>query len=1416
MALAKCHLPAPTYPPFSKLRPATAWSPLRELPLQVAAPAAHSPSPRRQAWTGELRDQPTDGHEEQIEAVNHLVPPIPGSHPTRHSSEEEDDDVIFVPPTALGMAAPESPSDASPAGEQHCAVRTADPSPSEERRAASARLAELLGTAADFVAKLDVREPSTEELGPGPSDRPPFPNTCQPRSRDIPALHRRLPFMRKFTAAGGDWEVFKRHFSTSCTLAGWTAEEDLKAAFPKMEAAGIDSLVMDRLLGLAKELNVALPASEENDPTSLVIARCIQSHLGLKKRSGLVACAAPADGREPSEGESAPVCAAVARGGGCYTVCVMSGTDEYRNISEKETKKTISYCVADTVRNLQLSHVTSGKHVTSDEDDANKLCCALEATFMHGLKDKYLRSDAPSDKRVRWNNRTSGGLPEPVFWSLLKSITHRNVLAELNSLKFINTDIGRCRAWLRLALNDSLIECYVTSLLREKATLADAYHPSAFLMDPEETTIFLSYLQGTASLTFTLSYKSSVLNEWTTTPLALAGLLPHSISSNLDSMDRRPSMSSVASSSSDGSSIASTTTTTPQENRLHPEQYSWQGGTQESLGARMVMQGTLLAPANVTVDGMDGTQSTHNDTLKFSIDCEVKGVRSALSSAADVNGLGPCSNLPKGSGVAPSFSEKLSLHPSGLECKSLPPDDMTGSSCSTPLTDGVNSHASPASSGTPSDEVSPALEAMEDPFTLNVRFVTNANSTALINAGPLNLQAMFPSDGVRGASASWNGALLRTPGIATAPSGLSVDDDEVTPETPSRVDDAISRRRSSGRDLFGSEEDIYTLSTGGREATSETGGSLHPVVGRQERAASSACPDTEHASMSSSAPCSSLSNIVVVHKRKTGVYNPFQNILKMGNLEKRTGTILLWKEYHCVLAPMSLQLFNPGSEVHGKPKEVYMVAHCQASSPLARVKVGGGNRCCLELTYSGTRIHLRAPSEEQADDWVERLQEAITAMQFLPADDNDTTIQGPQNHCTSGPPHPEPTVDESCLVQPLLHGVLKVQQIQQEETAGTGHAWKSFYFTLDKDTLCRYAMSDRNGAPVRTHGTRELRDVERKRGAPRRFSIVLGSDTLHLRAVSEMEARLWVYTLRRVQGQQTGSGEHGSKSPERAWGRNGEGEEEGTTITSSFLNLLTELPAEKGLDAQNCKCAGCGREIGFCYGKAKVCSYSRRYYCVHCHADDLVLIPGRVLHNWDVSLQKVAKQAKEFLEYIAEEPLLDVSEVNPKLYKHVAELASLRTMRQQLKSLRAYLFTCRSIVADELRRRVLPREYLLAHMHLYSITDLQQVIDGRFAPFLAKTIKFASDHVYSCGLCSQKGFICEICNSSEIIYPFEVSSTTRCDRCQAVFHKACKGSTVPCPKCVRRELRTMQRYCRPEEHTGPSQAIPEFPYSSSP
>lgn len=104
--------------------------------------------------------------------------------------------------------------------------------------------------------------------------------------------------------------------------------------------------------------------------------------------------------------------------------------------------------------------------------------------------------------------------------------SHSDVISELEKISFVSTDVGRCRAWLRLALNHGLLECYLASLFREDSKLRAHYQHGALLLNTEEREVLLTYLQGLASLTFSLSYKSAVLNEWTTTPLALAGLCP--------------------------------------------------------------------------------------------------------------------------------------------------------------------------------------------------------------------------------------------------------------------------------------------------------------------------------------------------------------------------------------------------------------------------------------------------------------------------------------------------------------------------------------------------------------------------------------------------------------------------------------------------------------------------------------------------------------------------------------------------------------------------------------------------------------------------------------------------------------------------------------------------------------------------
>lgn len=54
-----------------------------------------------------------------------------------------------------------------------------------------------------------------------------------------------------------------------------------------------------------------------------------------------------------------------------------------------------------------------------------------------------------------------------------------------------------------------------------------------------------------------------------------------------------------------------------------------------------------------------------------------------------------------------------------------------------------------------------------------------------------------------------------------------------------------------------------------------------------------------------------------------------------------------------------------------------------------------------------------------------------------------------------------------------------------------------------------------------------------------------------------------------------------------------------------------------------------------------------------------------------------------------------------------------------------------------------------------------QIAEGLYEGFLKVLIEFASQHVYHCDLCTQRGFICQICHHSDIIFPFEFDTTVR-------------------------------------------------------
>lgn len=249
----------------------------------------------------------------------------------------------------------------------------------------------------------------------------------------------------------------------------------------------------------------------------------------------------------------------------------------------------------------------------------------------------------------------------------------------------------------------------------------------------------------------------------------------------------------------------------------------------------------------------------------------------------------------------------------------------------------------------------------------------------------------------------------------------------------------------------------------------------------------------------------------------------------------------------------------------------------------------------------------------------------------------------------------------------------------------------------------------------------------------------------------------------------------------------------------SLLLQVTKLPRELGLDTQKYACFGCGKPIGFNFGAARLCGFSGQYFCEECTVNlgEEWVVPARILFNWDFKRYSVSKKAATFLLEIQYHPLLDLKTLNPCLYLTVDEVSELQKLRNELNLLRHYLFTCREPIIKELQKMVWPREYLYEHVHLYSISDLLQIPNGILAQQLKQVVTFARKHVYNCWLCSQKGFICEVCSNQNIIYPFDTENTYRCPSCSAVFHADCLNAKKPCPKCKRRKDRVGE--CSPSD-----------------
>ncbi|KAK3529405.1 hypothetical protein QTP70_031129 [Hemibagrus guttatus] len=1006
--------------------------------------------------------------------------------------------------------------------------------------------------------------------------------------------------------------------------------------------------------------------------------------------------------------------------------------------------------IAQTLKTLQKRYVTTDAPVTSEDSEANLLCCALEAVFIHGLRSKHVRADGAGAR-----SRKGGSLPQPVFWNLLKTITHRQVICylglthlvdinllaflvrmtwvmrkcfhthkttgdvilELEGLSFINSDVGRCRAWVRLALNDGLLECYLTSLLRESTKLGAHYQPGALLLDPEEREVLLSLLQGLASLAFQLSYKSAVLNEWTTTPLALAGLCPPLPTDDLwPPASRRESWDTASQSSGSGGS----------------------GRGQEGR-----------TPSDLSLDTAGSCHlSSSFGSEKESWSCQTEN-KSALEEMSSSSSQDIINDVL--SPAAESMIES-SMHSSSDEDSSNKQDtnQMLEPSTESPV---FNAHAE-----------EPLGEEFADP------------SAALVNISPMDADDLKQDED--SPAISFDTTTTRvlncqvTSGSSTPPNTLTplISNNVGLAKNSERASNDLSRKTSAGSvsshqksRSWISDEDIYKPDTYA-SCDSEESDVLESVL--VNGMVSAVAEPESHQSPPS-----------VVRRRQIGLSNPFRGLLKLGQLERR-GAVGLWRVCHCELSPFELRLYADDEERN----------ICENRSLLRCEDVHLGSDGRFHLEFPGKKLQLRAPSKAEAEDWVERILEAVSNVRHQPQEDWDDL--SPSIMPVSIPTEPSslPETDWNRPCEPETDAIKEAVVLLSREEQN----WCLAVLSLSLEALQGFSMQ--NGCKTRlfSHDIDAVRDVVPAvaLGGPAFFKVLTAKETLTVQAENGKEAKAWRSLIRSaldsyLEDENVTGGEMTSRSGGNIY-RLVQHRLKGDAV---LLPYLTAVPNEKGLNAQNFKCAGCPRQIGVSLGRARLCEFSGQYYCDNCHQGDTTIIPSRMVHNWDLTGREVSRQAMKLLTDIEHEPLLELDVLNPDLFDHTESMARVQGFRQRLRLLGDYLLICRSGIGKKIQARLQQRTYLLESSHLYSVLDFRQIADNQYESFLQSLIQFACSHVQHCDLCTQRGFICQICNADDIIFPFQFETTSRCKACKTVFHSSCKAQSVACPRCER-----LQRY----------------------
>lgn len=336
--------------------------------------------------------------------------------------------------------------------------------------------------------------------------------------------------------------------------------------------------------------------------------------------------------------------------------------------------------------------------------------------------------------------------------------------------------------------------------------------------------------------------------------------------------------------------------------------------------------------------------------------------------------------------------------------------------------------------------------------------------------------------------------------------------------------------------------------------------------------------------------------------RPSGLFNPFRGLLKLGHLERR-GAMGMWRDFYCELSPFEFRLYVNAEE--RTCSENCSLLRCEE----ARVTAPEGR---FELAFPGKRLQLRAANRDEAEDWVDRVVEAVNKCRPASRNDEQWEVLQPTGEngvdersfspspapsspekggsggggssfssntgAAEAPPHPNQVFNWTRT------GDLETDAIKEAvlyfSTDAEARTWSPLIFSLSLEALKGFRTQGGRKFLQVTHPIEEIRDVvpDVSLGGPAFFKLLTVRDTLRLRAESPQEAQAWRVFIRGALDSYLESGEdEGGEEPVANTGTTGNLyrlvqhrlKEDG-----ALLVHLCSVSSEKGLDAQGFKCAG--------------------------------------------------------------------------------------------------------------------------------------------------------------------------------------------------------------------------------------------------